>query len=92
MVSPPTSKGDESLRPEIEWNRPPEAGVSVNSCLGGTTRQWRRCRAWNDGELLAGALLRQAFGQEDLEQRLIGDVAAVCQDFEILDHGDRQPQ
>src|SRR6266436_5530497 len=38
------------------------------------------------------AFPRQALGQEHLEQRLIRNVAAIRQYFEILNHGDRESQ
>jgi len=38
------------------------------------------------------ALARQALGQEDLEQRLVRNVAPIRQYFEILNHGDREAQ
>jgi len=38
------------------------------------------------------ALEGRALGEEDLEEGLIRDVAAVRQDFEIRDHGGREAQ
>jgi len=38
------------------------------------------------------ALARKPLGQEDLEQRLVRNVAPIRQYFEILNHGDREAQ
>src|ERR1039458_7557353 len=42
--------------------------------------------------LCAPALLLQPLGQEHLQQGLIGYVPLVRQDFQVLDHGNRQSQ